>query len=518
MKDIYILLDILQVNKKVHILFNSKIFLNVQIKHYNIQKLYNSYTQKINNIFLQKVNHSFTHSFTYKLNEKNNRWRWVILLFIILSNLGNFFSDDFPAVLENQLKTQLQMSALQYNLLYSILCIPPLALLAGYLIDKLGVYKVMITCSILQNIGQSLFTFGLYQENYYTIVFGRFIFGIGLENFNICGFNIIDRWFPKSELSFAMGFIVSIGRISMLTSSFVYPIQYDKNKLLWEAAFIGVYVCIISFFSVICLNFLDRHLATDQEKQKVQTEKIKFKDIKKFKGIYWLIIFTICFSFMILEPFMANMQEIMIIRYDIQSNHASNFYTFPFLLGAIFIPLVGILVDKFGNRGTFAILGGLLFNSFFLLLYKEATCRNEKGCYVYVFIALSILGLGYGILQSVLWPCINLVVRQKNLGTAGGVANFVLQTGLLINPIFIGIIQDQSQQKYGYDMLLLFCFGESLLITLLAIIFTYKDYKDLRLITDVEPKIALSQIWEYQDQSLTDQENISLIKGKLQHQ
>ena len=81
----------------------------------------------------------------------------------------------------------------------------------------------MITCSILQIAGQSLCTYGLYKLDYFIVVAGRFFFGIGLENFNICGFNILDRWFPKRELSFSMGFIITIGRISMVVSTFVYP-------------------------------------------------------------------------------------------------------------------------------------------------------------------------------------------------------------------------------------------------------------------------------------------------------
>ncbi|EGR28620.1 hypothetical protein IMG5_171820, partial [Ichthyophthirius multifiliis] len=147
--------------------------------------------------------------------------------------------------------------------------VPPLALLAGYLVDKLGVYKVMIFCSIC----------------------------------------LLSGWFPKYQLSFSMGFIIAVGRVAMFVSTFVYPHVYDRNGLIWEAALIGIYVSIFSFFSVLLLNFVDRICVGENEKQNCENnENVHLGDIKKFIPIYWLIIITICFTFMILEPFMANIQ------------------------------------------------------------------------------------------------------------------------------------------------------------------------------------------------------------------
>ena len=87
------------------------------------------------------------------------------------------------------------------------------------------------------------------------------------------------------------------------------------------------------------------------------------------------------------------------MRYGIEKNHASNLYAYPFIVGALIIPLVGLLSDKFGMKGHFAILGGLLFNIVFLMLYRDPVCHNKlDNCYFYIICTLTLWGFGYGIL------------------------------------------------------------------------------------------------------------------------
>ncbi|EGR29424.1 major facilitator superfamily protein, putative [Ichthyophthirius multifiliis] len=413
----------------------------------------------------------------YTKYSNQSKIQYLILFLTICANLGNYFSDDFPAILEKQIKTHLQINSLQYNLLYTVMSIPPLAFLIGYLIDKLGVFKVMITLNILQTLGQIMCTYGIYCENYYILLAGRLIFGIGLENYNICGYNMISKWIKNNNISLAMGLIVSFGRISMVTSSFLYPQYYDKEQILWKSVILGAYVCIFSLFSVFVLYFFDKKYAFQSKKNghSIGQEKVDLADIKHFKLIFWLIVLLIMITFMILEPFMFNMQEILIDRYKIHRNHASNLYTFPFILGAFFIPIIGFLSDKYGKKGYFAIAGGLFFNGSFLVFYTKDSCSSPHECYFVVIFALSLLGIGYGIIQSIVWPSINLVVDQKNLGTAGGLANCFLQTGLFINPIAIGIIIDLTIKKFQFDIAILYGLLSTLLITIFAGLINFID-------------------------------------------
>jgi hypothetical protein len=52
-------------------------------------------------------------------------------------------------------------------------------------------------------LGHSLFIFGINLSNFYLIVSGRFLFGIGGESLNISLTTIFIKWFQGNELSFA---------------------------------------------------------------------------------------------------------------------------------------------------------------------------------------------------------------------------------------------------------------------------------------------------------------------------
>ncbi len=46
---------------------------------------------------------------------------------------------------------------------------------------------------------------------------------MGLDTFFVCGAKIIDKWFKGKELSLAMGLTITLGRIAMGISTYVYP-------------------------------------------------------------------------------------------------------------------------------------------------------------------------------------------------------------------------------------------------------------------------------------------------------
>jgi MFS family permease len=54
-------------------------------------------------------------------------------------------------------------------------------LIAGIVIDIIGVRLSIIILSILTILGQGTYTFGAYVHNYWAMLAGRFIFGLGAE-------------------------------------------------------------------------------------------------------------------------------------------------------------------------------------------------------------------------------------------------------------------------------------------------------------------------------------------------
>jgi len=70
-----------------------------------------------------------------------------------------------------------------------------LPLFGGILIDKIGIRLGLILFTVVLTIGQLVFTIGGYQESYWIMMLGRFIFGLGGESMTVAQSAIVSAWF-----------------------------------------------------------------------------------------------------------------------------------------------------------------------------------------------------------------------------------------------------------------------------------------------------------------------------------
>ena len=117
-------------------------------------------------------------------------------------------------------------------------------------------------------------------------------------------------------------------------------------------------------------------------------------------------------------------------NYDISKNLAGILMGTPFLMGAIFVPLLGAFVDKYGYRAELLLSSGL----FLILSFISFNLMQP-------YIPLIFLGCGYTIFACVLWPAISIAIKDKNTGGfAYGVASGLQNISMSINPMIIAKI------------------------------------------------------------------------------
>ena len=56
------------------------------------------------------------------------------------------------------------------------------------------------------------------------------------------------------------------------------------------------------------------------------------------------------------------------------------------------------------------------------------------------YLAIAMLGIGYSLVPSAMWPSVPKIVPEKNLGTAFSLIYWIQNIGMMIVPIFIGKI------------------------------------------------------------------------------
>ena len=204
-----------------------------------------------------------------------------------------------------------------------------LTLVGGPFVDWVGAPSLSIVLfSIIMLIGQVVFSIGVSFNDWGVMLTGRFIYGLAGDNIAIAKTALLALWFDGSEMSFAFGCALTIGRIGGVIGNFIAPKmanEWGVANAIWFGTLVNIVGTAGSFF----IWYIDRNVTTkygyddsvesvassdmdqkqadpydgstevkvtgDIEKvlKKRQKQKFRFSDIKKFDSVYWLL--TIAF-------------------------------------------------------------------------------------------------------------------------------------------------------------------------------------------------------------------------------
>ena len=98
-------------------------------------------------------------------------------------------------------------------------------------------------------------------------------------------------------------------------------------------------------------------------------------------------------------------------------------------------PLFGALVDKVGKATVWMIVGSAL-----VLVSHLIITFAPQGIPVYAYVAIALLGIGYSLVPSAMWPSVPKIIPEKNLGTAYSLIYWVQNLGMWAVPIYVGRI------------------------------------------------------------------------------
>ena len=70
----------------------------------------------------------------------------------------------------------------------------------------------------------------------------------------------------------------------------------------------------------------------------------------------------------------------------------------------------------------------------------------------YAYAAIALLGIGYSLVPSAMWPSVPKIIPEKNLGTAYSLIYWVQNMGMWAVPIYIGKIFTRTITEPGNDV------------------------------------------------------------------
>ena len=72
-----------------------------------------------------------------------------------------------------------------------------------------------------------------------------------------------------------------------------------------------------------------------------------------------------------------------------------------------------------------------------------------QGVPFYAYIAIALLGIGYSLVPSAMWPSVPKIIPEKNLGTAYSLIYWVQNLGMWAVPIYVGRIFTKEITEAG---------------------------------------------------------------------
>ena len=359
--------------------------------------------------------------------------RWAVLLFVSFAMFGNYYVYDAIAPLADVLKSQLGFSDANIGMLNAIYSIPNIimVLIGGIIIDRIGTRKSTVLFASICLAGAGLTAA---SGNFYIMVSGRLLFGLGSESLIVAVTTALARWFRGKELSFAFGLNLTLARLGSFCADWsptMFPAAYDR----WRAPLlIALVFAVVSALGAVIYGLLEAGATGRyQVGEAGETEKPALGEMFRF-GRSYLYVVALCVTFYsAVFPFRTFAIKFFIEYHGVSRQVGGQLNSILIFFAMVFTPLFGLLVDWVGKRALFMMFGSLLLTPVFLMLVYG----NFP-----VWLPMAMMGVAFSLIPAVMWPSVAYIVEESKLGTAYGLMTMIQNIGLAFFNWLIGEVND----------------------------------------------------------------------------
>ena len=405
----------------------------------------------------------------FKKTLKDNRWAcWLALACLVVPMFASYFFDDMFSSLSELFKNP-QSLELGWNMKdygfyasgYSFLCVWGGLIVCGVLLDKFGVRLVGSIFVGMMLFGAALVTFaisaGFAPKTSLNIAYaGCMLFGLGSEIAGVSVTRSIAKWFKDRNMALAMGLQLAIARFGTATAILIAP-MIVRQKPLGEVytlaetnkpALIGLAVLALgailwAVFVTMDAKF-DRQTGLTDKVETAESDKFRFSDVLKVLGNpRFLMIALLCVTFYCcVIRFKKFGVSILLPLFGVDLDIATVLLAMIPFFTILFTPLFGALVDKVGKATLWMVVGSALVLASHLIITFA-----PQGAAVYAYVSIAMLGIGYSLVPSAMWPSVPKIIPEKNLGTAYSLIYWVQNLGMWAVPIYVGGIFERYSNE-----------------------------------------------------------------------
>ena len=408
---------------------------------------------------------------TLKKTLRDNRWAcWLALACLVVPMFASYFFDDMFSSLSELFKNpeflELGWDMEDYGFYasgYSFLCIWGGLIVCGALLDKFGVRLVGSIFVGMMVGGAALVTFaisaGFEPATSLTVAYiGCMLFGLGSEIAGVSVTRSIAKWFKGRNMALAMGLQLAIARFGTATAILIAPmivtqkaagemyLLSDTNRpAMIGLAVLGIGAILWAVFVGLDAGF-DRQTGETDKVETAEEDKFRISDIwKVLTNPRFLMIAVLCVTFYCtVIRFKKFGVSILLPLFGVDLDIATVLLAMIPFFTILFTPLFGALVDKVGKATLWMIVGSAM-----VLVSHLIITFAPQGEPMYAYIAIALLGIGYSLVPSAMWPSVPKIIPEKNLGTAYSLIYWVQNLGMWAVPIYVGRIFKKEITEAG---------------------------------------------------------------------
>ncbi len=434
--------------------------------------------------------------------------RWTALAVVSFTMLCGYYLTDVMAPLKPMLEKELLWNSAEYGFFTSAYgwfnVFLGMLIFGGIILDKMGVRFTGKMATIIMVIGTAIKYWAIsthmldgkellgMKAQVVVAGLGFATFGVGVEVAGITVSKIIVKWFKGKEMALAMGLEMATARIgTTLAMATSVPLAIALNGVSKPILVCLIMLCIgmIAFFLYATMDKkLDKSLADEALRSGSvdEEESFRVKDIFLIvtnKGWWYIAILCVLF-YSAVFPFIKYATDLMVNKFHVKEELAGNI---PALLpiGAIILtPFFGSLYDRKGKGATIMIIGALL-----LILVHTVYSIPFLTATPLAIVMIMILGVGFSLVPSAMWPSVPKIIPEKQLGTAYGMIFLVQNIGLSLVPLLIGwvlnkycitgtrMVDGVAVSNYDYTLPMIIFTGFGVLALVFGILLKMEDKK-----------------------------------------
>jgi MFS family permease len=384
--------------------------------------------------------------------------RWAAMFLVSFAMLCGYFVADVASPLKPFMEQQLHWTSSEYGFFTSAYgwfnVFLGMLVLGGIILDKWGARFAGILASAMMLLGCAVkwWAINTHSLDGQTMLganaqvmmasLGYATFGMGLELIGITATKIIVRWFKGYEVALAMGLQVAVARIGTgLALGSSAPIA--KAFKVSTPILLGTLLLAVGLVAFLVYCVMDRRLDASEPAQGAANpdDAFRLSDIGSIlanRG-FWYIAILCALFYSAVFPFLKYAPDLMVQKFGVDEGLSG---LIPAMLpfGTMLLtPVFGNFYDKKGKGATIMILGSALIMAAHVLFTLPFLSH-----WLVALFAVLLLGVGFSLVPSAMWPSVPKLIPERQLGTAYSLI-FYLQNlvALMGAPYLIGWVLDE---------------------------------------------------------------------------